>query len=114
MTDGLLDNIILLEKIIQAEVAREQVRAEDWRALELSALQGSLITAQAEENQRCQQQLAEKKEELLREQAAVEAASLAWCQLLTNLDEATLISVLRRHMATILPGGDHDHPHGQG
>ena len=29
-------------------------------------------------------------------------------------DDSTLEEVLRRHLAGVLPGGDHDHPHGQG
>ena len=38
MTDGLLENIIQLEKKIQADVADEEVRARIWQARELAEL----------------------------------------------------------------------------
>ena len=42
MADGLLENIIQLEKQIQASVAAEQVRAEQWQERELAALEKEL------------------------------------------------------------------------
>lgn len=105
MTDGLLENIIQLEKRIQTKVDAEQARACEWQERELAALQNSYTEAQAAEGERCQQILAEKKAELLRECAALEAASSAWCQRLSSLDDATLRDVLKRHLAAILPGG---------
>jgi hypothetical protein len=113
MSDGLLNNIIRLEKNIQAEVDNEQKRASEWQARELLALQGAFAAAKAGEEQRFQQRLAEREEELRHEGAAIEAAALTWSQRLEMLSEATLRSVLKRHLATILPGGDYDHPHGQ-
>ncbi len=113
MTDGLLENIIQLEKRIQTEAASEQSRAGEWQERELAVLQNSFTETQAAEEERCRQILAEKKSGLLREGAALEAASTAWCQRLSSLDDATLRDVLKRHLAAILPGGDHDHPHGQ-
>ena len=114
MTDGLLENIIQLEKQIQAEVADEQARAAAWQAREMSVLQEALAAAQTGEEQRHRHLLADTKTQLLREGTAMEAASAAWCRRLAELAETTLSSVLKRHLAAILPGGDHDHPHGQG
>jgi hypothetical protein len=114
MTDGLLENIIQLEKRIQTEVAVEQTRADEWQKRELAALQNSFTEAQATEKERCRQRLTEEKTGLLREGAVLEADSAAWCQRLSSLDNATLRDLLKRHLAAILPGGDHDHPHGQG
>lgn len=114
MTDGLLNNIIQLEKSIQAEVADEQQRATDWQARELAALEAELAAAQAGEEERGRQLLAENKAALQREGAALEEAASAWCERLSKLDETTLHAALKRHLAAILPGGDHDHPHGQG
>jgi hypothetical protein len=114
MTDGLLENIIQLEKRIQTEVAAEQVRADEWQKRELAALQNSFTEAQATEKERCRQILTEKRAGLLREGIALEADSSTWCNRLSSLDETTLRDVLKRHLAAILPGGDHDHPHGQG
>ena len=113
MTDGLLENIIQLEKRIQSEVAAEQVHAEEWQQRELTVIESSFSEALADEEERCKQVLADKKAALQSEGAALEATTSAWCQRLSELDDATLRDVLKRHLATILPGGDHDHPHGQ-
>lgn len=114
MTDGLLENIIQLEKQIQADVAAEQVRAEQWQKRELAALETALLEERSATEKRRTQLLTEKKAELLREAAGLEAAAEEWCQQLADLDDAILEEILQRHLAGVLPGGDHDHPHGQG
>ncbi len=113
MTDGLLENIIHLEKQIQANVAAEQGRAGQWQAHELATLESSLTEARATTEEQREQVLAEKKAELMGEAADLEAAATDWCQRLAKLDDATLVEILERHLAGVLPGGDHDHPHGQ-
>jgi len=113
MTDGLLENIIQLEKHIQSEVTTERARAGAWQQREVAAVELTLVRALATEEQRCQQLLAESERKLQSESAALEATSSAWCQRLSKLDDATLRDLLKRHLAAILPGGDHDHPHGK-
>ncbi len=113
MTDGLLENIIQLEKNIQSEVTAERARADEWQQRELTAIESSFTAALTADEERYRQMLAGKKAELQNEGAALEATSSAWCQRLSELDDANLRDVLKRHLATILPGGDHDHPHGQ-
>ncbi len=113
MTDGLLENIIQLEKRIQDGVTAEQARADEWQQRELIAIESSFAAALTTDEERYRQMLAEKKAELQNEGAALEATSSAWFQRLSNLDDATLRDVLKRHLAAILPRGDHDHPHGQ-
>jgi hypothetical protein len=113
MTDGLLKDIIKLEKRIQIEVVIERARADEWQQRELVAIESSFAVDLDAEEECCRQTLAEKKAELQSEGAALEATSSAWCQRLSMLDDATLCDVLKRHLAAILPGGDHDHPHGQ-
>lgn len=113
MTDGLLDNIIDLEKRIQAEVAAEQTRAEEWRVRELATLEEESAEARMIEEAHCRELLAEQEEQLKGEGTALEAAASAWCQRLLALDDEILSDVLKRHLAGILPGGDYDHPHGQ-
>ena len=113
MTDKFLESIIQLEKGLQSEAVAEQARASAWQQREVAAIELSLVTALATEEQRCQQLLAENERELQSESAALEATSSAWCQRLSKLDDATLRDILKRHLAAILPGGDHDHPHGQ-
>lgn len=114
MTDGLLDSIIQLEKRIQAEVASEQARADEWQARELGSLESLLAAGRAAEEQRRHELFAARQVELQREGDALEESSSAWCDRLSNLDSATLSGVLQRHLAAILPGEDHDHPHGEG
>jgi hypothetical protein len=113
MTDGLLENIIQLEKHIQLEVTAERALADEWQQRELAAIESSFATDLNAEEERCRQILAEEKTALQSEGADLEATSSAWCQRLSTLDDLILCDVLKRHLATILPGGDHDHPHGQ-
>ncbi|MEN8687081.1 MAG: hypothetical protein AB1Z51_02590 [Desulfuromonadales bacterium] len=114
MTDGLLENIIQLEKQVQAKVASEQARAEQWQKRELAALETFLVAERSATEEQREQVLREKKAALLREGAGLETAAKDWCQRLETLEETTLENVLKRHLAVVLPGGDHDHPHGQG
>ena len=113
MTDGLLENIIQLEKQIQAEVAEEQERAKTWQERELAQLDQKLETARANEEERCRQTLTEQNTAVHQDVAKIKAETDAWCKRLAELDDATLSRVLKRKLAAILPGGDHDHPHGQ-
>lgn len=113
MTDGLLQSIIQLEKHIQAEAVAEHARAEEWQQRELAAMESTFAAAMTAEKQRGRQMLAAKKVELKKKGAALESASSAWCQRLSDLDDATLQATLKQHLKAILPGGDHDHPHGQ-
>jgi hypothetical protein len=112
MTDGLLESIIQLERSIQAEVVAEQARASAWQARELTSLQASLTADRSAEEDRRRLILAGKRVELQREGAALEASASAWCCRMSSLDSATLSDLLKRHLADILPGGGHDHPHG--
>ena len=69
MTDGLLENIIHLEKQIQANVAREQVRAGQWQERELATLESSLVEARTAIEEQRKQGLIKRKAQLLREAA---------------------------------------------
>lgn len=119
MTDGLLENIIQLEKRIQTKVVAEQALANEWQQRELTTLENTFTAAKTAEKERCLQRLTEEKSAILREGAAQESASTAWCKRLSNLDNARLRDLLKQHLTAILPdgetaGGDHDHPHGEG
>lgn len=114
MTDGLLENIIQLEKQLQAEVADEQVRAQQWQSRELEHLDKSFVAARNLEENRLKTALKAREEEIQHEVEALEAQTEAWSRHLLSLDDATLMEVLKRQLAEILPGGDHDHPHGAG
>lgn len=113
MTDELLENIIQLEKQIQTEVAAERAHAEEWQRRELAQMEKDFSDALKSETELSRQKLVEKKAVLQSEGAALEEMSSAWCRRLLELDEATLRNVLKRRLSVILPGGDHDHPHGQ-
>ena len=64
MTDGLLDNIIELEKRIQTDVTAEQPRAEEWQDRELATLLSECADARTIEEARCRGLLAEQEEQL--------------------------------------------------
>ena len=113
MTDGLLDNIIELEKRIQVEVTAERTRAGEWQVRELATLVSECAEARMIEEARCRGLLAEQEEQLKGEGTALEEAAYSWCQRLLLLNDKVLHDVLKRHLAAILPGGDYDHPHGQ-
>jgi hypothetical protein len=113
MTDGLLNNIIELEKRIQSEVAAEQARAEEWQVRELAGLQSYCAETRMVEEASCREALAEQEVQLKGEGAALEESASNWCQRLSALNDEMLRDVLKRHLAAILPGGDYDHPHGQ-
>ncbi len=114
MSDGLLESIIQLEKSIQAEVAKEKVRAEEWQTRELANLETVLTSASEELARNRSQKLARKKRELKREGAKVQTDAETWCKRLESLDDSVLRATLRSYLAVILPEGDHDHPHGKG
>jgi hypothetical protein len=113
MTDGLLDNIIELEKRIQAEVTAEQTRVEQWRVRELARLEEERAETRKIEEAHSRELLAEQEKQLKAEGTALEVAASTWCQRLLALNDETLCNVLNRHLSSILPGGDYDHPHGQ-
>jgi hypothetical protein len=114
MSDGLLENIIQLEKSIQTEVDREQLRAEEWQSREMANLETVLAGAKEEMAQHRSQRLAKTKSELEREGTKLQAEAEAWCKRLESLDDSVLRAILRSHLAVILPEDDHDHPHGEG
>ena len=114
MTDGLLDNIIQLEKQIQAEIAAERDRAEGWQERELAQLQEGLAAARAEVAAQREASLATAQDALKQEGQRMQTTMAAWCEALQKLDDNVLRARLRAYLAELLPGGDHDHPHGQG
>lgn len=113
MIDELLENIIQLEKRIQSEVTAERIRADEWQQRELNAIEISFAASLAADEEGSRQMLAGKKAELRNEGAALEATSSAWCKRLSELDDTTLRDALKRYLAFIMLGGDHDHPNGQ-
>ena len=114
MSDGLLESIIQLEKSIQSEVAKEQVRAEEWQARELANLEKKLARIRQEFEEHRRLELEKKKSELEHEGAKLKAEAEDWCNRLELLEDSVLLSALRLNLAVILSEGDHDHPHGEG
>lgn len=114
MEDGLLDEIILLEKRIQAEVEAEEVRASAWRERELANLAAAETREKVAEEARFEQIMIRAQDSVRREAEALESAAQALCRRLEEIDDDDLRRALHRHLAILLPGGDHDHPHGEG
>ena len=113
MKDGLLDEIIHLEKRIQAEVAAEETRAAAWRDREIAALGAKTARKRAAEEARLERAMTKVRDKLRREAAALESTAAESCRRLESLDDEALRQVLRKHLPSLLPGGDHDHPHGE-
>jgi len=114
MSDGLLQEIIGLEKDLQAELADEERRSHAWRDRELRILEEKL----EEVRSRCcanDQQLIDQ----VRSRAEVEAestieAAKTWCLKLSQLEEDRLLTVLRCHLAAVFPETNDDRSHGKG
>ena len=113
MTDGLLEEIIQLEKQIQNELAGEEVRAERWRDRELAGLDAALERARLAAEDGFGESL-----DAARAAAEAEARQMlqtadAWGRSLSDLDDDTLRHLLAKHLAMIIPEVADDHPHGQ-
>lgn len=114
MSESLLENIIQLEKQLQAELAAEERRSQAWRERELAQLDAALAVARRESERGDQAA-----EEAARMAAHAEGEALLrsaeeWCGRLQALEEDWLRNELVRHLVAILPKEDDDHPHGQG
>lgn len=114
MRDGLLDEIIHLENRIQAEVAAEETRAAAWSERELATLDAKMARERLEEEAHLERAMTKVGDRLRREAADLEATAAESCRRLESLDDEALRRVLRKHLPCLLPGGDHDHPHGEG
>ena len=113
MTDGLLEEIILLEKQIQQQLATEEERVARWRAGELSALDKLLNSARQATVNSNDEALTSASEEAERKARQLVAAAENWSRSLLSLDDESLRRVLVKHLAMIIPEVSDDHPHGQ-
>ena len=93
MSDGLLENIINLEKKIQFEVAAEQARAQKWQERELVSLKNALAESRESELARLNMRLNKEKVALQLESKELEAAASEWCRRLSSLEDTVLRSV---------------------
>ena len=113
MTDGLLEEIILLEKQIQQQLATEEERVARWRDRELSALDEILNSARQASLNTHDEALESAREDAEEEARRLVAVAEGWSQALLSLDDESLRRVLVKHLAMIIPEVFDDHPHGQ-
>ena len=113
MTDGLLTNIIQLEKSIQSDIAAEQTRAQRWEERELTQLEREQTQAKKAFAQKQEERMRAEKSELESASQTLLRRSKQFCHHLENIQEDILIQELKEHLQTIVFGGDDDHPHGQ-
>jgi len=114
MSDGLLQEIIGLEKELQVELGDEEQRSRAWRDRELRLLEAELEAARSRSRTTDQQMI-----DLVRSSAEMEAEKVvqeanAWCQKLVQLEEDRLLAVLRCQLMAIFPETDDDRSHGKG
>ncbi|MDT8440178.1 MAG: hypothetical protein RQ723_00780 [Desulfuromonadales bacterium] len=113
MTDGLLAEIILLEKKLQADLAAEEERCRVWRDRELALLDQELAAAR-QATDRSGEASSEQARSVAREEAAaLLRRTKRWCQCLEGLKDADVRDSLSRHLRGVLPEASRDHPHGE-
>lgn len=113
MNERLLDDIIALEKSIQAQVDAEEERSRTWRDHELDKL--------AEEERALQQTLETDFEAALEQvrndveadTVRLQANTEAYCRRLSELSDTALREALRTVLTRILPEAGNDHADGQ-
>jgi glutaredoxin 2 len=113
MTDGLLTNIIQLEKSIQGDIAAELTRAQRWEKRELALLERERTQARKAFAKKQEERMRSEKSQLESEAQTLLRRSKQLCHHLEHIKEDILIQELKKHLQTIVFGGDDDHPHGQ-
>ena len=113
MSDGLLEEIILLEKQIQQQLELEEQRVARWQEQELASLDVALKRSQQVLARKVAQEL-----EVTAAQAREDGEDLAqsieqWCQRLKSLDDQFLRELLTSCLSEVLLEAPDDHPHGQ-
>lgn len=114
MSDGLLQEIISLEKELQAELGDEEQRSQAWSDRELSILEAELETARSRCRANDQQMIDQVRSSAETEAEKVVQAAKAWCQKLVQLEEDRLLPVLRCQLMAIFPETNDDRSHGEG
>ncbi|MBW2503677.1 MAG: hypothetical protein JRE16_03805 [Deltaproteobacteria bacterium] len=113
MSDGLLEEIIRLEKQIQQQLIEEERRVEAWQKRELDRLDETL-----ENVHDTTRSLVESKQEAARKQAGIDGQALVakeeqWCARLKGFDDQVLREALTHVLPLILPEEHDDHSNGQ-
>ncbi|MBE0500920.1 MAG: hypothetical protein IBX47_05705 [Desulfuromonadales bacterium] len=114
MSDGILKDILALEQQIEAELGREQERAERWFANVCRAIDQELHAEQdATERATKQQSAAEIR---CARQAAAQKLyqGRRRARRLIELPERTLLPFLAEPLQTVMTGRADDCPHGKG
>lgn len=113
MTDGLLAEIILLEKELQVSLSAEEQRCQGWRDRELAQLDHALEKAREAADGSGQRRIEQARVAAEQEAEALLRRTRRWCKVVDTLSEEVLRDSLRRHLAGVLPEVSHDHPHGE-
>ena len=114
MSDGILKDILALEQQIEAELCREQERAESWFATVCRAIDQELHSEQDETER------ATKKQRAAEIRCARQAAAQKLYQgrrrarSLIGLPERTLLPLLAEPLHTVITGSADDCPNGKG
>ncbi|PLX73975.1 MAG: hypothetical protein C0614_12300 [Desulfuromonas sp.] len=114
MSDGLLQEIIGLEKELQAELADEERRSLAWRDRELLILEEELEVARSRCCANDQQMIDRVRATAEAEAKSTVEAAKAWCQKVVCLEEDRLLAALRSHLVVVFPETNDDRSHGKG
>lgn len=110
MTDGILKEVLQLEQQIEADLCREEERAEIWLAEACRAIDQELSYEQEESEIATTQKNAEKIRRA-RQGGAIELyQERQWSRDLVRLPDDTLLPLLEDQLKAVLYGRDNDCP----
>jgi hypothetical protein len=110
MTDGILKEILQLEQQIEADLCREQERADIWLAKVCRAIDQELSCEQEESEIATTQKNAETIRVARQRLANKLYQERQWCRSLLRSPDDTLLPLLEDQLKVVLYGRDNDCP----
>jgi hypothetical protein len=113
MSDGMLHDILEVERRIEEQLARERVRAEEWLAAQKAEIDQQTKQALGEAAAAACQVGAGRCQSARNDGAARIREMRQQVGMLRALSDAMLRQTLQRHLSLVTGGVHHDHPDGQ-
>ena len=113
MSDGILKDVLKLEKQIEADLSREQERADAWCSRACRLVDEEMNCAQTEGTQTFERQGIEAVRSARRSAAAALRRERLWLRRLASLDDDSLLPLLDRQLIRVITGRDDDCPDDQ-
>ena len=113
MSDGMLHDILEVERRIEEQLAKERVRVEEWLAAQKAEIDKLTEQAQREAAAAACQVGAGRCQNARNDGAARIREMRQQVRKLKSLSDAVLRQTLQRHLSLVTGGVHHDHPDGQ-